>query len=187
MSDRFELQRTPLDGVVVVERRPRRDGRGSFERIFCSDELTSILGSRRVVQVNRSVTSLGGTTRGMHYQLAPNAELKIVSCLRGSIFDVAIDLRRGSPTFLRWHGEVLSGDNDRSLAIPEGFAHGFQALADDTEVLYLTTAPYDAQLERGLNPLDPALAIGWPLPVERLSDRDAARPYLDGGFEGVSV
>ena len=121
----------------------------------------------------------------MHYQLPPSAEAKIVSCLRGAAFDVAVDLRRDSPTFLQWHAETLSAENHRSLVIPEGVAHGFQALADDCELLYFHTAAYDPAAERGLHPGDPRLAIAWPLPVERLSERDASHPPLTPEFDGV--
>jgi dTDP-4-dehydrorhamnose 3,5-epimerase len=121
----------------------------------------------------------------MHFQRPPYAETKFVSCLRGEVFDVAVDLRRGSPTFLFWHGEILSADNHRTMVIPEGFAHGFQTLCDDCEMLYFHSAAYHEAAEGGVNALDPLLAIKWPLEVTTLSDRDLAHPRLVGEFKGL--
>ena len=122
----------------------------------------------------------------MHFQRPPHAETKIVSCLRGEVFDVAIDLRSWSSTYLRWHGEVLSAENHRTLLIPEGFAHGFQALVDDCEMLYFHTAAYQPGAESGLNPADPAVAIRWPLPISELSARDRAHALIADGFDGMT-
>jgi dTDP-4-dehydrorhamnose 3,5-epimerase len=187
VTDRFAISETPLSGLIAVERIPRSDDRGWFERMFGTDDLAEVLGDRSVAQVNRSMTRARGTVRGLHYQLPPSAEGKLVSCLRGAMFDVAVDLREGSRTFLRWYGATLDADNRRSLFIPEGFAHGFQALADETEVLYFTTATYDQAAERGVHPEDPRVGIQWPLPVERLSDRDASFPPLDPEFRGIAA
>ncbi len=123
----------------------------------------------------------------MHYQVRPSAEAKIVSCLRGAIFDVAIDVRRESPTFLQWHAETLSAANRQTMFVPEGFAHGFQAMEDDSEILYVTTAAYDPDNERGIHPLDPRVAISWPLGVANLSARDASHPYLGPEFTGIEA
>lgn len=185
MSRRFEIGETMIAGVYLLERIPLTDERGWLERMYAAEELADVLDGRGVVQVNRTLTRDTGTVRGMHYQLPPSAEAKIVSCLRGEAFDVAVDLRRDSPTFLRWHAETLSADNHRSLVIPEGVAHGFQALTDDCELLYFHTAAYDPAAERGLHPGDPRLAIAWPLPIERLSERDASHPLIGPAFEGV--
>ena len=185
MSGRFEIGETPLDGLYVLERKPVGDERGWLERMYCTTDLADILGSRGIAQVNRTLTVARATVRGMHYQLPPSAETKIVSCLRGAIFDVAVDVRRDSPTLLGWHGEMLSAENRRSLFVPEGFAHGFQAAVDETEVLYFTTAAYDPAAERGIHPRDPRVGIEWPLPVGRLSERDAAHPPVDPEFEGI--
>jgi dTDP-4-dehydrorhamnose 3,5-epimerase len=121
----------------------------------------------------------------MHFQHPPHAETKLVSCLRGEVFDVAVDLRHNSPTFLRWHAERLSADNHKTLVIPEGFAHGFQTLTDDCEMLYFHTAAYQPGAEGGLNAQDPRLAIEWPLPVVGLSPRDAVYQFLGEDFSGV--
>jgi len=183
VSERFFIHETPLSGLVVLERKPISDNRGYFERLFCEEELAPFLGKRRIAQINHTVTLRRGTVRGMHYQRPPFAEMKIVQCLRGEVFDVAVDLRRDSPTFLRWHAERLSDENHRTLLIPEGFAHGFQTLTDDCEMLYFHTAPYVPAAEGGLHVLDPKLAIAWPLPVSHLSGRDAAHPLIGDGTE----
>lgn len=187
MSGRFDVSETTLRGMYLLQRRPHADERGWFERMYDTADLADLLGSRVIAQVNRSLTRAKGSVRGMHYQVQPSAEAKIVSCLRGAIFDVAVDLRRNSPTFLQWQAEMLTAENGRSLFIPEGFAHGFQAVADDCELLYLHTAAYDPAAERGVHPLDPRVAIAWPLPVEGLSERDGAQPALPPEFDGIVV
>lgn len=187
MDDRFDIVETALTGLYQIQRKPRGDDRGWLERIYCTTDLAQVLGSRAIMQVNRSLTRAKATVRGMHYQIPPSAEAKLVSCLRGEIFDVAVDLRRDSSTFLQWHGEMLSAQNRRSLFVPEGFAHGFQAIADDCEVLYLSTAAYDPAAERGIYPLEPQVGIAWPLEVENLSERDAGHPALAPGFDGIVV
>jgi len=178
MSARFENVHTPLEGLRVLRRLPLGDHRGLLERMFCLDELTEIVGNRRIVQINRTITRKRGTLRGMHFQHSPHAEMKFVSCLRGEVLDVAVDVRPDSPTRYRWHGVVLSENNHTTLAIPEGFAHGFQSLTDDCEMLYFHTATYQPQAESGLNPRDPLLAIAWPLPIAEMSERDASHPAI---------
>lgn len=187
MSGRFEISETPLGGVHLLQRTVNADDRGWLERMYCTEDLAELLAGRAIVQVNRTLTRARGSVRGMHYQVQPSAEAKIVSCLRGTAFDVAVDLRRGSPTFLAWHGETLSADNRRSLFIPEGVAHGFQALADDCELLYFHTAAHDPAAERGVHPQDPRVAIAWPLAIEHLSQRDATHALLGSDFDGIVV
>lgn len=173
MSERFTLTPLPLPGLVRLERHAHRDSRGFLERMFCAADLEGILADgEQIVQVNRTRTQRLGTVRGMHFQRPPHAETKIVSCLRGEVFDVAIDVRPDSPTFLRWHAERLSEANATSLVIPAGFAHGFQTLAADSELLYFHSAAWHPPAEDGLHPCDPALAITWPRGVAELSDRD---------------
>ncbi len=184
---RFTLVETPLAGLVVIQRHPRGDARGYLERVYCEEELRSVAGTRSIVQINRTLTTSAGTIRGMHFQRPPHAEMKLVTCLRGVVLDVAVDLRRGSPTFLRWHAERLSADNHRTLAIPEGFAHGFQTLAPDCELLYLHTAPYRADAEGGLDALDPRLAITWPEAVAERSARDLGHRPIEADFEGLTL
>lgn len=184
---RLHVTDLPLDGVKRVERTVNGDTRGTFSRVFCADELASAGWEDPVAQVNVSETARRGTVRGLHYQLPPHAEMKLVTCLRGEVWDVAVDLRRGSPTFLRWHAETLSASNRFALLIPKGVAHGWQSLTDDVEILYCHSAPYAASAEGGVNPLDPRLQLVWPLPVAALSSRDAAYPLLSEDFTGVRV
>jgi dTDP-4-dehydrorhamnose 3,5-epimerase len=185
MSGRFEVHPTPLAGLVALERRPLGDDRGRLERVFCASELAPFLGGATVAQSNLTWTARRGTVRGMHLQSPPHAEDKLVTCLRGRVWDVAVDLREGSPTFLRWHAEVLDGAGHRSLLIPKGFAHGFQALTDDCTMLYFHTAAHAPGAELGLDAVDPRLAITWPEPVSSRSSRDQSHPPIDGAFLGV--
>lgn len=186
MSERFDLADTQLSGLTLIQRKPIGDERGYLERLFCAAELRDLFG-KAVAQVNHTSTLRTGTVRGLHFQMPPHAEAKLVCCLRGKVFDVAVDLRRGSPTFLRWHSEILSGDNYKALLIPVGFAHGFQTLSDDCDMLYLHSEAYDPGAERGLSAVDPRLAIRWPIPMTDQSPRDAGHPPLTAEFGGVTV
>ena len=185
MSGRFEVRATPLAGLVVLERRPASDDRGSLERMFCAAELAPFLSGAPVAQSNMTWTAKRGTVRGMHLQSPPHAEDKLVACLRGRVWDVAVDLREGSPTFLQWHAEVLDGSGHRSMLIPKGFAHGFQALTGDCTMLYFHTAAHAPAAEMGLDALDPRLGIAWPETIACRSPRDQAHPPIDAGFRGV--
>lgn len=188
MSDRFDIVDTPVRGLKLILRKPLGDSRGYLERLFCAEEFRSLLpDGKHIVQINHTLTAKRATVRGMHFQYPPDIETKFVSCLRGEVFDVAVDIRQDSPTFLEWHAEILSARNHKTLLIPEGFAHGFQTLADDTEMLYFHTAAYQPAAEGGLNPCDPKLNIQWPEVVVGLSDRDVAHPMLDGKFTGLVV
>ena len=176
---------TPLAGLLEISGRRVRDERGQFSRLFCEHDLAAVRPGLHFSQVNLSQTSRRGSIRGMHYQQPPGAEAKLIRCLRGRVFDVAVDLRAGSATFLRWHALELDGEDDRAVFIPEGFAHGFQALSDDVELLYMHTAPWAPALEAGLAHDDPRLAIAWPLPVTLVSDKDRAYPPITDAFAGV--
>ena len=176
----------PIAGLVVVQRTPIEDSRGHLTRLFSSEAFETVGLRKPVVQINHTLTRRAGTVRGMHFQWPPHAETKLVSCLRGEILDVAVDLRKRSPTFLRWHAERLSAANLRSLLIPEGFAHGFQTLSPDAELIYLHTANYTPSAEDGVNPLDPRLSMNWPLEITEISDRDRGRPMLAPEFDGVT-
>jgi dTDP-4-dehydrorhamnose 3,5-epimerase len=176
---------TPLAGLVLVERQRAQDARGFFSRFFCADELAEAGFRMPIAQINHTFTARKGAVRGLHFQHPPHAEDKFISCLRGEIFDVAVDLRRGSPTFLQWHAEILSAGNAHSLLVPQGFAHGFQTLSDDCELIYLHSRPYAAAAEAALNVRDPRLAIDWPLPFTDLSDRDANHPLITSEFTGI--
>jgi dTDP-4-dehydrorhamnose 3,5-epimerase len=171
--------------LTLVERKHIGDSRGFLSRLFCAEELAAAGWARPVAQINFTRTALRGTVRGLHFQYAPYAEMKLVMCTRGEVWDVAVDIRAGSATFLHWHGERLSEENRRALLIPEGCAHGFQAITDDAELVYCHSAPYVASAEAGLRPTDPRLAIRWPVEIAELSDRDSRHPLLDPEFPGI--
>lgn len=180
------LTLTPLKlpGLTLVGRAYRSDERGFLSRLFCAETLAQAGWRWPIAQINHTLTRQRGTVRGLHYQRAPQPDAKLVSCLRGEVWDVALDLRDGSPTFLHWQAERLSAANGHALLIPPGFAHGFQALSDDVELLYCHSAAYNSTLDAGLNPHDPRLAIDWPLPVALLSARDAGHALIRPDFEG---
>jgi dTDP-4-dehydrorhamnose 3,5-epimerase len=183
----FSIVDTPIKDLKVIERKPIGDSRGFLARIFCADQLISAGWHAPIAQINLTVTRKRGTVRGMHFQNAPHAEMKLISCLRGEIFDVAVDLRPNSSTFLKWHAEKLSFENCRALLIPEGFAHGFQALTDDCELLYLHSAPYIPASEAGIRATDSRLGILWPLDFSEISQRDSKHPLIANEFKGIEL
>ena len=187
MSSRFTIEDATISGVKLVRRKRLGDSRGFLERLFCSDELGGAGWTKPVAQINRTLTAQVGVVRGMHFQRAPAAEMKLVTCLQGSVFDVVVDLRRGSPTFLRWFAHTLSADEDAAMLVPEGCAHGLQTLKPDSALLYLHSAPYDAAAEGAISALEPRVGIAWPLPISEMSARDAAHPGLDDSFAGIDV
>jgi dTDP-4-dehydrorhamnose 3,5-epimerase len=181
---RVNILPTKLHGVVVAETAPIVDHRGSFTRFFCERELSDVICDRRIVQINYSCTARAGAVRGLHLQRPPYAEMKLVRCLKGRVLDVAVDLRTGSQSCLQWYAEELSPENGRMLIIPEGCAHGFQALEPHSELLYLHTSPYVPAAEIGVRFDDARLSVPWPLPVVDLSPRDRLLPTLDPEFCG---
>ena len=182
---RFNFSPTLLHGVMCIQRKPIEDERGFLTRFFCAEEFIAAGVNKPIAQINHTFTHKKGTVRGLHFQHPPHAEIKLVSCLKGKIFDVAIDLRHGSPTFLHWHGEILSAKNYKSLLIPEGYAHGFQTLVNDCELIYLHTANYNSAAESALNATDPKLNIAWPLPISDISERDHNHPTVGPEFQGI--
>lgn len=182
---RFDFIATPLNGLKLVQRKAIEDHRGFISRFYCIDEFAEIGIQKPIAQINHTLTRKKGTVRGLHFQHPPYAETKVVSCLRGEIFDVAVDIRSGSPTFLQWHGEILSAENRRSMLIPEGFAHGFQALTQDCELIYLHTAAYQPEAEGALNAADTRLSITWPLLIDDLSERDRNHPFISQEYQGI--
>jgi len=174
-----------LAGLRLVDRLRLGDERGFLSRLFCADELAPAGWRGPIAQINHTYTKERGTVRGMHFQRPPHAEMKLVSCICGEVWDVAVDVRTRSETFLQWHAERLSADNGRALMIPEGFAHGFQALTSDVHLVYCHSAAYAAEAEDGLNAEDPRLAIDWPLQITQLSSRDSQHPLLNEQFVGV--
>jgi len=187
MTQQFDFTDTPLEGLKIVQRRVKEDSRGFLSRIYCANEFAGHGFNKSVSQVNQTLTYKKASVRGLHYQLMPHTEIKLVSCVKGEIFDIAVDVRKGSPTFLNWHSEVLSEKNQRSMLIPEGFAHGFQTLADNCELIYLHSSSYEKDSEAALNINDPRLAITLPLSISDLSKRDRSHRYIDNNFDGVSL
>jgi dTDP-4-dehydrorhamnose 3,5-epimerase len=182
---RLDIINTALPDLMVVKRQQLGDSRGAFSRLFCTEELRAAGWNAPIAQINQTITTKRGTVRGMHFQHSPHAEMKLVMCLRGIIWDVAVDLRAGSPNYLQWHAEELSAVNNRAMLIPQGFAHGFQTLSEDCELLYLHSAAYAPHAEAGLNPEDGMLAISWPIGISEVSKKDSQRAMLDHAFKGV--
>ena len=181
---RFKVSETAISGLYSVDRSLYHDSRGAFSRLFCPEEFHDLGWSSEVRQINLSVTEQVGSTRGMHLQLGKSAEHKLVMCLRGSVFDVGVDLRKGSSSFLSWHGEILSAQNLRALLIPPGCAHGFQVLESNTQLVYVHDQYYDANSETGIHPEDPVVSIAWPTEVRNLSMRDRNFEFIKEGFRG---
>ena len=177
----FDGAMSGIDGVLVVDRAPFADERGDFGRLFCEDVFgDGIFGAGRlpVRQVNLSRNAVVGTVRGLHVLLPPAVEFKVITCVAGAIWDVAVDLRPGSSTVGRWFALELRGDENRSLVIPTGVAHGYQVLEPESTVLYLHSDPYRRELDAGVRADDPDVAIAWPLPIAGRSERDVSLPTL---------
>lgn len=177
---------TPLKGAYIIETKPFTDDRGLFARTFCKNEFQQIGHTKEFVQFNHSVTTHKGSIRGMHYQLPPFSEIKLIRCIRGKVFDVIIDIREGSPTFLQHFSIELSEDNRLLLYIPEGFAHGFQTLEDNAQLIYHHTSFYQPGYEGGIRFSDPAVGINWPLQVTRISEKDSNYEFLNN-FNGIKL
>lgn len=177
--------KTKLKDLYIIEPEPFEDDRGRFYRILCKNELKEIGHTKEIVQINHSLTTQKGVIRGMHFQYPPKAEIKLVKCINGKVLDVAIDLRKNSPTFLQWHGEIISAKNLKIIYIPEGFAHGFQTLEENSELLYFHTEFYSSEHEGGVRYDDPLIDIEWPLEVSDLSERDKNHKLLNKNFEGI--
>ena len=178
---------TPLAGAYLVDLEKRGDERGFFARVFCEREFAEHGLPTEYVQVNNSLSADKGTLRGMHYQLAPAAEIKLVRCIRGALYDVILDIRPDSPSFGQWFGATLSADNRTMMYVPKGFAHGFLTLEPDTEALYLVSDPYAPDLERGIRFDDPAFGIDWRMEPEEMSDKDRSWPDFDPAWHGTDV
>ena len=178
---------TPIDKLKLIEHRPISDPRGYLNRLFCEKTLAHLIDKKKIRQINHTLTHKEGLVRGLHFQYGNHKEIKIVSCLKGKVWDVAVDLRKGSPTFLQYFAVTLSRDNLQSLFIPEGFAHGFQTLTSDCEMIYFHTADYNANEEGALNALDPLLTIKWPKPITERSERDIGHKMLSKDFLGIEI
>ncbi|MEJ7768918.1 MAG: dTDP-4-dehydrorhamnose 3,5-epimerase [Chitinophagaceae bacterium] len=176
---------TILAGSYLIGLEPFNDNRGWFARFFSKDEFKQIGHQKEWLQLNHSMTYQKGTLRGMHFQRAPFSEIKLVRCIAGAVFDVIVDLRKESATFLKWYGAELSEINQDMMYIPEGFAHGFQALTENCQLIYHHSEVYTPQAESGILFNDPVLNIQWPLPVKTLSEKDAHYVYIDSQFKGI--
>ena len=176
---------TSLVGSYVIDLEPRSDERGWFARYYCKEEFEKIGHTKEWVQMNHSFTNKKGSIRGMHFQVHPFREIKMLRCIAGSVYDVIIDLRKDSATFLQWMGVELSATNKKMLYIPEGFAHGFQCLEDDCELIYHHSEFYKPGAEAGIRYNDPLINIEWPLPLTVISSRDEELPYLTEQFKGI--
>ena len=183
--NRLKITDLPIQGLKLIERTFIGDARGYLTRLFCAEELRVAGWTNPIAQINHTFTSKKGTVRGMHYQHSPYSEMKLVNCIRGELLDVAVDLRNNSNTYLQYHSELLSAENAKVLLIPEGFAHGFQALTDDVELIYCHSMFYNAEAEAGISPRDKRLNIEWPLPITEISDRDQNHPSIDQYFKGL--
>ncbi|PAF41222.1 dTDP-4-dehydrorhamnose 3,5-epimerase [Helicobacter sp. 11S03491-1] len=185
--NRFEFSPTSFNNLYVISPQKIQDHRGYFERYFCSQDFQAIGLDKPIVQINHSLTQQKGSIRGLHYQKKPFCETKIIRCLRGKILDVALDIRKNSPTFLQYFAIELTQENSLYLYIPEGFAHGFQSLSDEAEILYLLTAPFSPQNDQTLNPLDPIINIQWQLKLTDISHKDKNANFIDCNFKGIEV
>lgn len=181
------FNKTPLQDAYTIELERRGDDRGFFARMFCEKEFGSHGLETRFVQVNNSLTANAGTLRGMHYQLAPSAEVKLVRCIKGSLYDVILDLREDSPTFGQHFGAELSAGNRRMLYAPRGFAHGFVTLEPDTEAVYLVSDFYAPEAERGVRFDDPRFGIVWPVTPTEMSEKDRNWPSFDPAWHGTRL
>lgn len=175
----------PLKDAFTIDTEPFQDERGLFARTFCKNEFQQIEHKGEFVQFNHSHTNLSGTIRGMHYQLPPFSEIKLIRCIKGEVFDVIIDIRKGSPTFLQYFSVTLSEENMKMIYIPEGFAHGFQTLRDHSELIYHHTNFYTPGMEGGIRYDDPAININWPEELTTISEKDKNMPYLSNDFQGI--
>ena len=187
MMKRFEDLDTPIKNLLALKTSRVQDDRGYLSRLYCSEEMKNIGWTSPLVQINFTKTVSKGTIRGFHFQNPPYAEYKYVRCIRGAVYDVALDLRSGSKTFLKTYAEILSEDNDLSFLIPPGVAHGFQSLTDNAELLYLHTQLYKPEYDDGVNPLDPRISVDWPEEITNISDKDSKREFLLNAYEGVQL
>ena len=178
---------TNLKGAYVIELSPLRDERGLFVRTFCRNDFKRIGHTKEFVQFNHSLNIINGTLRGMHYQEQPYAEIKLIRCIRGSVYDVVIDIRKSSSTFLQWFAVELSAKNMKMIYIPEGVAHGFQTLEDNTELLYHHTDFYIPSAEKGIRYNDKMIGIQWPCEVKTISEKDKNYSLLTDSFRGIEI
>lgn len=182
----MHFHKIPLEGAYWIDLDKKEDDRGFFARFFCNLEFETKNLEKQFVQVNNSFSKHKGTLRGIHYQLAPKAETKLIRCISGSLYDVIVDLRANSATFMQWFGKELSAKNRSMMYVPKGFGHGFITLEDNTEALYLVSEFYSPENERGLRYDDPSLNIEWPIAPHVVSEKDRAHPLFDFNYHVMS-
>ena len=184
--NRFKFNELSIKGIYEITHLPINDQRGYLSRLFCSNEMRNLGWGGAILQINKTFTKKCGSIRGMHFQLPPATESKIIICLKGEIFDVVVDIRKESKTFLKYISVMLKSDLNNMLLIPKGFAHGFQTLNDNVELLYLHDHEYNPNLERGINPLDPLINVKWPLKNSIISEKDSSSKVIDKlEFKGI--
>ena len=184
---KFSLQKTSIEDLKILIHQPINDKRGFLSRIYCQDTFQDLTKNKKIQQINHTLTKTKGTVRGLHFQKPPFAETKFISCFKGKVWDVAVDLRKESSTFLQYHAEILCEGDHKSFIIPEGFAHGFQTLSSNCEMLYLHTTSYNSKFEGLINAVDPKLGIKWPELITERSSRDANQIILDDNFIGIEL
>ncbi len=186
-SPEMKFIETSLSGAYIVEPSPIEDDRGSFARLFCSRTFRDAGLVGQFLQTNHATTQMAGTIRGLHYQIPPHAEVKLLRCTRGEVFDVIVDVRLGSPTFMHWHGQRLTDRDNKMIYVPHGFAHGYQTLTDGAEVSYQSSSEYSPESERRVRFDDPRVGIEWAHDRCEVSRKDAASEYLSAEFEGIDI
>ena len=183
---RFSFAKTKIDGVYIIEAKPIHDERGYFERFFCANDFKEIGFDEKIAQINHSKTVVKGSIRGFHYQTPPFCEIKIVRCIKGAILDVALDIRKNSPTYLQYVSVELNEENNKYLYIPKGCAHGFQTLKENTELIYMVSEFYNIKADSVINPFDGSVGMKWPLELAEISQKDKEAPSIkDSKFEGL--
>jgi dTDP-4-dehydrorhamnose 3,5-epimerase len=186
MNKRFIFSKKKVSKNSLIVRKKIKDFRGYFERLYCEKEFVKLISKKSIKQINRSYTKKRGTIRGMHYQIDGCMEDKIVTCIKGKIFDVIIDLRRGSKNFLKWYGKILDSNSAQSNFVPYGFAHGYQTLTRDCEVLYFHTDFYSKKRSKVINCFDNKINIKWPINNPQIvSNKDKFMNFLDNKFLGI--
>lgn len=181
----MDISSLSIAGAAIITIHKHVDEQGSFSQLLYTKDLERILSDDEIVQINYSKNNDIGTIRGLHFQLPPKSEKKFITCIQGRVFDVIVDVRRGSPTFLKWEGREISSDNNKLIVIPKGCAHGFQVMEENSELLYFHTEYYDPAYEGAISARDPRIAINWPLPIGKMSDRDRNHPFISEDFTGV--
>jgi dTDP-4-dehydrorhamnose 3,5-epimerase len=185
-SNKMRFAETFLKGAYIIESESSKDNRGIFSRLFCKTEFKKIGFNKEIVQINHSLTNKKGSIRGMHYQIQPYSEIKMIKCIKGKVFDVIVDIRKDSSTFLKWHAEIISENDGKMMYVPEGFAHGFQTLEDYSELVYFHTNYYNKNCERRISFKDPLINIKWPLKISEISEKDSDIRLLNEEFRGIS-